>query len=190
LRVELLTFATAVTSMSWSPVLEIIGSSGQGETVMVKETAVPQVGAKRFKWNGAPIPSVVQQANGDWLWLGTVWVKKGDVVLLDDAPAYFTNLVNRGTNNVVGYVMRGVSWLEKHEFDNAVKDLNAAIRLQPRNSSFYGVRGKALSWRLDQRAERPFPRLGELHAACVANKTNIHSHRITTQSLPEPDGIE
>jgi tetratricopeptide (TPR) repeat protein len=120
------------------------GDAWLGETVLVKETAQPRVGAKRFEWTAVPIPSVVRQVSGDWLWLDVAWVKKDDVVLLDDAPGYFTGLINRGTNNVAGYALRGVSWLVKREFDNAVKDLSEAIRLQPGNTSFYCLRGKAL----------------------------------------------
>ncbi|MGH7139144.1 MAG: tetratricopeptide repeat protein [Pirellulales bacterium] len=119
------------------------GDEWLGETVMVKETAVPQVGAKRLKWNDAPMPSVVQQINGDWLWLGTVWVKKDEVLLLDDAPAYFTTLIDGGKDKGIGYLLRGVSWLAKHEFENAVKDLDEVIRLAPNNSSFHCLRGKA-----------------------------------------------
>ena len=88
----------------------------------------------------------MQQAKGDWLWLGTVWVKKSEVLLLDDAPAYFTNLINRGTNNVVGYVMRGVSWLAKHEFDNAVKGTRlSACSHATRHSIACGARRSAAS---------------------------------------------
>ncbi|HVA45054.1 MAG TPA: tetratricopeptide repeat protein, partial [Pirellulales bacterium] len=114
-----------------------------GETVIVKETARPQVGNKRYEWNEAPIPAIVQKVNGDWLWVGTVWVKQDEVLRLDDAPAYFTGLIDKGTNNVVGYALRGVSWLVKHEFENAIKDLTEAIRLEPANTSFYTLRGKA-----------------------------------------------
>ncbi|HQU43891.1 MAG TPA: hypothetical protein PK867_13825, partial [Pirellulales bacterium] len=114
-----------------------------GETVIVKETARPQVGKKRYEWNEAPIPAIVQKVNGDWLWVGTVWVKQDEVLRLDDAPAYFTGLIDKGTNNLVGYLLRGVSWLVKHEFDNAIKDLSEAIRLAPGKTSFYTLRGKA-----------------------------------------------
>lgn len=114
-----------------------------GETVMVKETAKPQIGAKRFRWNDVPLPATVEKVSGPWLWLGVAWVKQDDVLLLDDAPAYFTKLLGRGTNDVVAYAMRGVSWLCKREYDNAIKDLSEALRLEPSNTSFFTLRGKA-----------------------------------------------
>ncbi len=114
-----------------------------GETVMVKETATPQIGAKRFRWNDVPLPATVGKVNGPWLWLGIAWVKQDDVLLLDDAPAYYTKLLNRGTHNVLAYALRGVSWLSKREYDNAAKDLTEALRLEPSNSTFFTLRGKA-----------------------------------------------
>jgi tetratricopeptide (TPR) repeat protein len=124
------------------PAGAVADESWLGQTVLPKETAVPQANGKRLRWNDVPIPSVVQQVQGDWLWLGMAWVQKSDVVLLDDAPAYFTQVIARG-NNLVGYLLRGVSWLSKREFDNAIKDLSEAIRLEPGNSNFYCLRGKA-----------------------------------------------
>ena len=114
-----------------------------GQTVLPKETAAPQIKGKRMSWNAVPIPAVVQQVKDDWLWLGAAWLRKDEVVPIDDAPAYYTKLIDRGTNPLVGYLLRGVSWLVKREFDNAAKDLTEAIRLAPTNSNFFCLRGKA-----------------------------------------------
>lgn len=115
----------------------------QGETVMIKETATPQIGAKKFRWTDVPMPATVEKVNGQWLWVRVAWVKQDDVVLLDDAPAYYTKLLNRGTHNAVAYALRGVSWLTKREYDNAIKDLTEVLRLDPSSSTFFNLRGKA-----------------------------------------------
>lgn len=33
----------------------------QGETVMIKETATPQIGAKKFRWTDVPMPARPKQ---------------------------------------------------------------------------------------------------------------------------------
>lgn len=114
-----------------------------GQRVMLKENAQPQVGTQKLDWGAVPLPATVEQVKGDWLWLGGAWVKRGQVVLLDDAPAYYTELIRGNARHVDAYVLRGVSWMEKREFDNAIKDLSEAIRLLPDKSLFYTVRGKA-----------------------------------------------
>ena len=83
----------------------------QGQMIMLKETAAPQIGTRRVNADDVPQPAVVQQVQGDWLWLGIAWVKKGDAVLLDDAPAYFTKQIESGRNVASGYMLRAISWL-------------------------------------------------------------------------------
>lgn len=116
-----------------------------GQRVMLKETAKPQVGKQTFNWGAVPMPATVAKVNGAWLWLGSAWVKQDQVVLLDDAAAYYTDLIARGDaeGRAVGYALRGVTWLTKREFDNAIKDLSEVLRMSPTSSSFYVVRGKA-----------------------------------------------
>lgn len=114
-----------------------------GQMVMLKETAAPQIGTRRLNADDVAVPALVEQVNGDWLWLGVAWVKKADAVGLDDAPAYFTKLIDSGRNVVSNYMLRAVSWLSLNEFENAVKDATAALRLEPRNAFLYSLRGTA-----------------------------------------------
>jgi len=116
-----------------------------GQRVMLKETATPKVGTRTLQWNSVPMPATVANINGDWLWLGTAWVKKDQVLLLDDAPDYYSKLIAQddAASRLVGYALRGVAWLTKREYDNAIKDMSEALRLTPANSSFYTIRGKA-----------------------------------------------
>ncbi|HJT36366.1 MAG TPA: tetratricopeptide repeat protein [Pirellulales bacterium] len=140
----------------------------QGETVMVKETAIPQVGAKKFRWNDIPMPATVEKVNGQWLWLGVAWVKQDEVLLLDDAPAYYTELLNRGTHDNWAYALRGLSWLTKREYDSAVKDLTEALRLEPFNSTYFCLRGKA------RHAKRDFSRaVADFTEAIRLNPSNL-----------------
>ncbi|HEX3872091.1 MAG TPA: tetratricopeptide repeat protein, partial [Pirellulales bacterium] len=115
-----------------------------GKHVMLKETAQPAVGSKRLPWTDIALPATVTQVQDPWLWLGIAWVHKDQVLSIDDAPAYYTGLIKRsGGRNANDYLLRGVSWLAKWEYANALKDFNDAIRLEPGNSMLHTCRGKA-----------------------------------------------
>ena len=45
-----------------------------GQQVFVKETAKPKLGNKIIPWNEVGMPATVSKVEGDWLWLGKVWV--------------------------------------------------------------------------------------------------------------------
>jgi tetratricopeptide (TPR) repeat protein len=114
-----------------------------GETVMVKETAMPQVGNQRFVFKYVDVPAVVEQVNGDWLWLGNAWVKKSETLRLEEAPAYFTKLIESGNNVTVGYMLRAITWQALNQYESAVNDLTVALRREPTNGFFYRLRGEA-----------------------------------------------
>jgi tetratricopeptide (TPR) repeat protein len=116
--------------------------SWKNERVMLKETAKPRVGNQSLPWSSVPMPGTVTEVNGPWLWLGGAWVKEDDVVKLADAPAYYTTLINRTPNYPAAYVLRGLSWMLKGDYDNALKDTSEAIRLEPSSSLAYMLRGK------------------------------------------------
>ena len=71
------------------------------------------------------------------------WVKKEDMVTAEDAPAWWDQEVKKNPNSYYGWHMRGVSWKDKKEYDNAIKDLTEAIRLKPDSSESYNSRGNA-----------------------------------------------
>lgn len=116
-----------------------------GQRVMLKETSKPKVGSQTFKWGDVPLPATVTKVEGDWLWLGVAWAKKDEALKLDDALVYYSQLIERDDleKKIIGYALRGVTWIAKREWDNAIKDLSTAIRVVPNNTSFYSLRGKA-----------------------------------------------
>jgi tetratricopeptide (TPR) repeat protein len=74
------------------------------------------------------------------------WVRKRDVVKAVDAPAYFTAELKEDKENLWLLQTRAAAWLLGGEYDNAVKDLTEAIRLDPTKSeALYISRGDAYS---------------------------------------------
>ncbi len=115
-----------------------------GQQVMLKETATPSVGSKRLEWGAVPMPATVEQVNLPWLWLGTAWVNKDHVLTIDDAPGYYTDLIRRtGGREAIAYALRGISWILKGEYINSLKDFDEATRLEPQNSTYRTMHGKA-----------------------------------------------
>jgi tetratricopeptide (TPR) repeat protein len=100
----------------------------------------------------------VERVNGPWLWVtssivtGKVasvhagvsgWVKASDVVPYDQANDYFTSVIKSNPSSWA-YIRRGDIWLDKKEYDRALRDFNEAIRLDPKNAAAYICRGT--SW--------------------------------------------
>ena len=120
-----------------------------GKKVFLKETARPKVGNKTLAWNQVQLPATVSKVEGDWAWIGKAWVKRGEVITLDDAPAYFTRTINKDPRAAYAYLLRGVAWTLKREYDNAIKDFSEAIRLEPGVHVAYNARGAAYNARHD-----------------------------------------
>lgn len=114
-----------------------------GRRVMLKENAQPMMGTRQLSWSAVPLPATVGGKNGSWLYVGSAWVQRDQLVLIEDAPAYYTTLIQRGSSVTAAYALRGVSWFTLGEHENAVRDLSEALRREPGNSNFACVRGKA-----------------------------------------------
>lgn len=72
------------------------------------------------------------------------WFDKADAVLLDDAPAYFSDLIRNDPNDDSAYYMRAVAHGLQNKSDLAMKDLNEVLRLNPGHGGAYNDR--ALLW--------------------------------------------
>ena len=69
-------------------------------------------------------------------------VMKSEVVRLADAPGFYTDKIRANEKDRWAWVCRGAAWSEKAEYENAIKDLTEAIRLDPQAVT-YNERGVA-----------------------------------------------
>lgn len=102
-----------------------------GQTVFIKETAKPKLGNKVIPWNEVGMPATITKVDGDWLWVGKAWVRTGEVVRRDDAPIYYATVLKRDPSAAYAYMLRGVAWRLKRDYENALRDFTEAIRLEP-----------------------------------------------------------
>jgi tetratricopeptide (TPR) repeat protein len=109
----------------------------KGVKVLPKLDAVVKVGTKIIDDPLHPVlelPWEVQEVNGQWLWVGDSrkgWIQRSQVVTLDEAPAYYTGLINSGQRKAWAFNLRGCTWREKGNLDSAIADFGEALRLQP-----------------------------------------------------------
>ena len=110
----------------------------------VKVTYTDPDGTRRQIASKNIVQKVRSEVDG-WLEVGNDgepgWFDQADVVLVDDAPGYFTSLIQANPNDHYAYAYRGVAWRYKGDFDNSVKDLNRAIQIAPNVAAWYNDRG-------------------------------------------------
>lgn len=112
-----------------------------GRRCMPKEGCVIKIGKRETPTKGVPLPYVVEQLSGEWLWIGEGWVQKSRVVRFEKAADYYTEYLRTNPNSAWAYNLRGWTRFEQGDYDNAVKDYSAAIRLEPRDPIPYNNRG-------------------------------------------------
>ena len=93
-----------------------------------------------------PVFQVVQ-VDGSWLAVhGTAiagWVRVDDVVPLDVALAYFSDLIRREPNNLPAYTARGIAAKEQGDFEQSIADHSHVMQYDPKPSAAYLNRGNA-----------------------------------------------
>jgi tetratricopeptide (TPR) repeat protein len=69
------------------------------------------------------------------------WFEKADAVLLEDAAKYFTERINADKTDARSYACRASALGFKDEFKAAIKDFTEALRLNPKEATWYSGRG-------------------------------------------------
>jgi Flp pilus assembly protein TadD len=80
---------------------------------------------------------------GRWLWVSNGipgWIDRQEVIPLDSAVDYFTEMIDRYPNLAKWRYARAVAWTNKGELDIAIADYNELIKLR-QSPAFYHVRG-------------------------------------------------
>jgi tetratricopeptide (TPR) repeat protein len=77
------------------------------------------------------------------------WFPKDKAVLLKDAFSYFDDRVRANGQDAFALACRGRAWKEQGKFENALEDLNEAIRLDPNRARYFSNRGLVYD-RLDE----------------------------------------
>ena len=132
---------------------------------------------------------VVKNVNGDWFWVifstghesVKGWINRSDVIPFSQALDFFNDELKRKPI-ASAYIIRGMIWDEKGEYDLAIGDFNEAIRLDPNYKWAYHNRGLAWSDKEYDNAfsisTRPFGSIPKSHlpitiVACYGSQKGI-----------------
>jgi tetratricopeptide (TPR) repeat protein len=113
-------------------------------------------GAIVFEAKLTGIAYIVVDEDGVWIRLRgngeEGWLRKREVVLLEDAVTHFTAQIERKEDLAWAYAHRGTAWAVKGELDIALKDFDDAIRLSPDRALCWTLRGNA--WRVKKEYDK------------------------------------
>lgn len=155
-------------------------ASAVGQDQWVGQKFMPKSGAKIMNGNREVssseiiAPYVVRGVKGEWLELDRGFVRRTDVVPIDDAAAYYTEYLRNKPGSAWAYHERGIVWKEKGELDKALRDYNEAIRLGPKDAASYNSLG--LAWKAKGELDNAFKdyteaiRLDPKYAAAYTNR--------------------
>ena len=119
-------------------------TSWQGMKVLPKLDAVVKMGGETIDGKAlVKIPWTVQDVDGELLLVGTSskgWVHRSQVMTLDEALVYCTEIISKGNNDAWAFNYRAIVWREKGYLELAIADFGEYLRITP-DSGAYNNRG-------------------------------------------------
>jgi tetratricopeptide (TPR) repeat protein len=100
----------------------------------------------------------VEQVDEPSLWLrgetqgSSGWAKADEVVIVEQALDYFSKQILANPHDPFFRAARAMLWIDRKDFESALRDYDDAIRLDPRNASYY--RGRGLVWHSDNEYDK------------------------------------
>lgn len=118
-----------------------------GVEVLPKLDAILKVGNETINYteDESFLPWIVQDVDGEWLWVGKQkkgWVRRSQVVTLDEAPAYYTQFTKQYEYEAWAFGMRAIAYYKNGDLISAISDYGEVIRLNP-TAGTYSNRGLA-----------------------------------------------
>lgn len=113
-----------------------------GKVVYRKHDAKARIGDKDVAVEYIPFGAIVGKERGEWLWLERGWVRRSDVLNVDQLRAYGTELILKDPRSARGYRNRGTAKAALGDPEGAIKDFTEAIGLDPAYAPTFNDRGK------------------------------------------------
>jgi len=109
---------------------------------------------ENFRWTNFHVYRV-QQKQGDWCWLvdrenrPCGWALRNQIVLRDEAEAYYSSVINARPKDARAYLCRGTVRFLDEKLDPALRDLGVAIKHDPRNADAFNERSRVWEQKKD-----------------------------------------
>ena len=140
LAAALIAFSSAVAVASDDPWI--------GKKVFCKDDAKAKLDDSEIDIRSISFPVKVEEVDGEWLGLGRAWIRKDDVLLPEQALAYFTEQIRKNPSQAQMWIGRGEVSVDKGDFDGGIKDFTEAIRLDPKYAHIsHAYLGRGLAWK-------------------------------------------
>ncbi len=123
---------------------------GPGTVVVLKDSETPLRDREWLATSRDHLTFVIEHVEGERLLVASRdqsqggWLRRDQVVALDEAIDYFTREIDRIPHHADAYWMRGRVWAYRAEDDRAIADFDQAIQLQPHQARFYVRRALVL----------------------------------------------
>lgn len=108
---------------------------------MPRMRCLPTVNGKVVARGIVQAPLIPTKVAGDQLWIGRAWVKKEEVVPLEEAIAYFSKILESNPKSAAALDYRGCAKDLLGDEEGAVEDWNQAIKVDPSYAGPYSARG-------------------------------------------------
>lgn len=116
-----------------------------GRKFMPKLRCAPTINGKVVARGIISAPLVPSKVTGDSLWIGRAWVKKDEVVPLEEAVAYYNKvLAESDPKSAAALDYRGFAKSLLGNTEGAAEDWNQAIKLDPKYANAYSSRAAHL----------------------------------------------
>jgi tetratricopeptide (TPR) repeat protein len=154
-RLPAFIFFYALTALALAPALaqpKITPPSATDDKSdsLIGKQVMPVAGAKlrreerQMSLRDVPAPFTVRKIEGDWLWVGRAWIKRADVVPIENALDYYTQWIDKNPKDSWAYDFRATVFHERGNLERALEDHTKAIELSPDDAHYYNNRGLVL----------------------------------------------
>lgn len=147
----------------------------EGDTVVcVRQGSELKTGHTVVDTIGYGFALTVRGTKDGWYWVDNGkpgWINAADVIMLDQAPAYFTQRVEENPGDSYYLGTRGLIYRALNKLDLALADYDAAISLNPNDPGLYGNRANVHAAKGD-------------HPAAIQDQTVSIRLRLEENNLP------
>ncbi|HEY1064488.1 MAG TPA: tetratricopeptide repeat protein, partial [Pirellulales bacterium] len=135
-------FLLTLLAALW-PTLLLAQSEWEGSPVFLKPGAKVMQGKTELDRGSIAWPATVAKVNGTWLKVGDGWIRQSDALTPEAAVEFYTAQIRKNPKSPEGWLRRGEARAAMYDSEAALKDLNYAIKLNPKDAQAYVVRSGA-----------------------------------------------
>lgn len=157
-----------------------------GQRVLIKEGVVVRVDGQEVNFErDFEFPPEIMEIDGDRIRLAKAWVKRRDIVTIDDSLRHYEIKLKSNANSVTDLIWRGVCLGEKGQLPEALADLNKANQIDRKNACALRRRGQVKAALKDYEGA-----LKDLERALAIDDESVAGHLVRAQLHLDKENYE